>query len=594
MPSVPEFVVPGAGPAPVVPPSLIPVVPPDPGPASVSPGAGIDGTLEIDPTAEPESSEAWGSALDIVPQEPEPQEDSASALVSTPLEPDITAAVEPLLEMPLEDAEESPAPNVDTSAPVVEVNLPVVSPSTSESGAVSPTQGSEGAGPRGEIVTPPSNGAASPWGTAPISSAPPTSGDRGVSVSELAPPRYQGQNLQYQSEEQSGSEAWNWSWNLQIDCAGNVISESTHTGAQPSLIWAWDWIWNWSCADGNGNALPTSPDSIEPSVVSDGDNTNVTVRAFSPGEDGSVTQSTATAGPTEGTTPSTGLWAWNWTFTFCGETRSFSTELDSQTPLTWTWNWIWNWTCGGTPVANAPELDDATPASDAMPVPPSSPVISEVPATQMPVLAPRWRVDVPLLGWPPFVVGVDVAVIVDPAFPIPALLENELPTPVVPGVDVSVVIVPADTARVTGLANGLNREGPREAPGLGTNTRRLASGQLGAESNAPRQATTAIARPRVESVPRPQSSKPARKTPSARSASSPRGHAPLGPFGQPRSSQGAGSSASGGRVPSAPVAAVAALIAFFILAAPRVGRRIRVARELSPRSAYRSSIDHPG
>jgi hypothetical protein len=31
-----------------------------------------------------------------------------------------------------------------------------------------------------------------------------------------------------------------------------------------------------------------------------------------------------------------------------------------------------------------------------------------------------------------------------------------------------------------------------------------------------------------------------------------------------------------------------------MLAAPNLGRRIRVARELSPRSAYRSSIDHPG
>ncbi len=607
MPRMPEFVVPGAGPAPVVPPKLIPVIPPDPGPAVVSAGAGIDETPEIAAAAEPASSETWGSALDTMPQGPEPQEDSASELVSALQEPDITAATESLLETALEEAAELPAATVDSAAPAVDKKLPVASPTPSENGAVSHAQGSAGVEPRAESATPPPNGAPTSSGATPLSSAPSDSKDRAVSVPAINLSRYQDEYSQYQSEVQSDSDAWHWSWNFQIDCAGNVISESTHTGVQASLIWAWDWVWDWSCHDagtGTDAALPTSPDSIESSVTSDGDNTNVTVRVSSPGDNGSVTQSTVPASTTEDTTAS-GLWLWTWTFTFCGETRTFSTELDSQTPLTWTWNWIWNWTCG-TPVGNAPELDAAAPGLDATldampdagPVPESSPVISEVPATQLPVLAPRWRVDVPLVGWPPLMasVDVDVAVVVDPAFLIPALLpEIAFPTLVVPGFDVSVVI-PADTARVPVSANGLNGEGPREAPGSRqTDPRRLAPGQLGAlESSAPRQATPAIASQRSESVPPRSSSKPAAKTPSARPAPSPRAHAPLGPFGQQRSSQGAGSGTTGGRVPSAPIAAVAALIAFFILAAPRMGRRIRVARELSPRSAHRSSIDHPG
>ena len=68
-------------------------------------------------------------------------------------------------------------------------------------------------------------------------------------------------------------------------------------------------------------------------------------------------------------------------------------------------------------------------------------------------------------------------------------------------------------------------------------------------------------------------------------------YSPLGELGN---SQGGGAGTSGALVPSAPVVAVAALTTLFVLVAPGLGRRIRVARELSPRATYRSSIDHPG
>jgi hypothetical protein len=55
-----------------------------------------------------------------------------------------------------------------------------------------------------------------------------------------------------------------------------------------------------------------------------------------------------------------------------------------------------------------------------------------------------------------------------------------------------------------------------------------------------------------------------------------------------------GSSSGAGIVPSSLLVGIAALAAFTIFAAPGLGRRIRVARELSPRGQDASPIDHPG
>ena len=137
-----------------------------------------------------------------------------------------------------------------------------------------------------------------------------------------------------------------------VDCAGNATSTSTETGNQTSLVWNWEWLWDWACkSEDIGSSVTTSTSSS-----TSGGNTNVSVRVLSPGDDGSVTQTTESTGRGDGAevtdASSTGLWNWNWTFTFCDETTAVSTLIDSQTPLSWTWTWMWNWTCDG--AAGAP------------------------------------------------------------------------------------------------------------------------------------------------------------------------------------------------------------------------------------------------
>jgi hypothetical protein len=65
---------------------------------------------------------------------------------------------------------------------------------------------------------------------------------------------------------------------------------------------------------------------------------------------------------------------------------------------------------------------------------------------------------------------------------------------------------------------------------------------------------------------------------------------PLGP-----ARRAAGSTSSGGTAPGGTGAAgTAALTAFYVLAAPGLGRRLREARELSPRTRYYAPLDRPG
>jgi hypothetical protein len=98
---------------------------------------------------------------------------------------------------------------------------------------------------------------------------------------------------------------------------------------------------------------------------------------------------------------------------------------------------------------------------------------------------------------------------------------------------------------------------------------------------APAAAGHAAGNPRSEKQTRPRVAR-------ARPAST-----PLAPWA-PRSSHGATSSSASGAASSAVLVGIAALTGFVLLAAPGLGRRIRVARELSPRNLGRSPIDHPG
>jgi hypothetical protein len=522
---------------------------------------------------------------------PVSQESGASDLVSATHEADITPAADPATVTPPEAPDASAAAGINTN-----VSVRVLSPG--DNGPVSQTNGSAGVDPSDE------SGAGRSSSADPASSAadatPSSSSEQG-SVSEINAPRYHEEDSQYQSDEQSPIEPWNWSWVLALDCTGNATSLSTQTGSQTSSIWAWDWAWKWSCASTDTSVTSPSGSGPDSSSTSDASNTNVSVRVLSPGDNGPVTQSTTSTGTMGGaeasrSTPSNEPWIWTWTFTFCNTTTSHSTQMDSQTPLSWTWDWAWNWTCDSASAAH-PDPGDATQAgTDATSVPPLSAVIPAMPAPPVPS-----SVDVSPLPLPPFLVlpvvpsvevavvvptvDVAVAVIVEPEVTLTSLPELSLPSPAVPGVDVSVVIVAAEPPPPLESEAAPTPEPAHQAP---------ARRETG--SSAPHGTAPTVVWQRPQSAPSQPSSQPTtkHKPPSARPASPRRARGPLAPFGQLRSPQGGGLGASGARVPSAPVVAVAAPIAFFMLAAPSLGRRIRVARELSPRSTYRSSIDHPG
>jgi hypothetical protein len=158
----------------------------------------------------------------------------------------------------------------------------------------------------------------------------------------------------------------------------------------------------------------------------------------------------------------------------------------------------------------------------------------------------------------------------------------ELPVPA--GVDVSIVIGPDASVPAP------EREEPALRPPVGGPE---ATNGAGAVTPSGGVAPHAVTQPASSASSR-ATAKPAPARPSVRPSSPRREREPLAPFGRLGSSTGGGAGTSGGRVPTTPVVAVAALLAFFMLAAPGLGWRIRAARELSPRSAYRSSIDHPG
>jgi hypothetical protein len=162
-------------------------------------------------------------------------------------------------------------------------------------------------------------------------------------------------------------------------------------------------------------------------------------------------------------------------------------------------------------------------------------------------------------------------VVVAPGVQPSALPQSPLAWPVPADVDVSVAIGSEPSP-----------------PALEPETRAIRPPVAASEANS--GAAPSVANQEDHATAKPAPARP----PSARPASPRREREPLAPFGRLGFGYSGGAGTSGGRVPSTPVVAVAAILAFFMLAAPGLGWRIRAARELSPRSAYRSSIDHPG
>jgi hypothetical protein len=477
-------------------------------------------------------------------------------LVSPSPEPDITQ----------EDAD--PAIPADaTSSPLLgavntNVSIRVLSPG--DNGPVTQSNGSVPEGVSVEVRQGPSTVA---------EHAPAPSG--GAKHSE----QYQDANSQYQSFQQTDSDAWNWMWTLTMDCAGNTASTSTQTGSQTSLVWLWDWNWNWDCGAEAVTPLASNLASVKtPSSTSQKDRTAIATPSAAPSSD---------------------PWLWAWTFTFCGEALALSTQAGAGTALSWTWNWTWNWTCtptGGTEASATPS-GDAAPAFAMSDLGLTDDTLTGGEGTNSAAAAFGKTTQAPTsagaLPLPPFVT-VEISPLSMPAPPT---------TPVEVTVDVVIPAVippfspgtspPGPTVEVTAAVGVSIPHVPRDPTEAG---RAAATGRRHGDARTlpPAHAVdTAVPRQIHPSAHQhPRAGKDRADAAPTRDARGTRRHEL--PLDLPRRSPAVGSSSSGGVVPGALLLGVAALTGFFLLAAPGLGRRIRVARELSPRSPEQSPIDHPG
>jgi hypothetical protein len=401
------------------------------------------------------------------------------------------------------------------------------------------------------------------------------------------PEQYQSADSQYQSDEQLTNDAWIWIWYLALDCDGNTDSSSREAGSQSSLDWTWMWEWEWAC---NSPPHPPPTPSLE------------TVLEESPpaSKDPSDAAAASTASVTEtptGDGEPQAPWLWTWTFTFCGETVTAVLPIDTQTALRWAWEWTWTWTCE----LAARESTDTTGDSSPFPVDGAATEPSgETPGSagtstgqmeaepgRFPGLDGR---ELPLwvISLVPFdeLTSIGTTRVVPVFVQVTAIISGELdfgaqsmPPPFV------AVAAPTRTSLGQAVTPDSGVISPR---GLGAPpaVRPVAGPTPIGTAGEPARARPRAAQPRI-----------VKASPRAKRASMDRrsGDAPLFPWPPLRPFQAAGGpGASSSFVPGVSVLGTAALVALFILAAPGLGRRIRVARELRPRGTYGTSIDHPG
>ena len=326
-------------------------------------------------------------------------------------------------------------------------------------------------------------------------------------------------------------------------------------------------MWEWACSGAEANESSADP----------------AARTSPPAAAEQAPNDLGTSSPTS-EAAATEPWAWTWTFTFCGETRTISTSAGTGTPLIWTWDWTWTWTCpnAATPeVQPRPEIGASPPlvtgssgvdhsAGDAQPI---LQVAVEAPALTLPTVSfptlpfavePGAAGEVMVLPIP--TVDVEVEVAIPPAV-LAVPTAPSLPSQATPFPAVDDAAAPTTTSPAT------------QPPTHGTIAR-------GARPAATARNSPAHPEPRAHHA-RP--TKPTR----AHGERSQRERQQL-PLERRQPRQAFGSSSAGGVVPSALLIGFAALTGFIVLAAPGLGRRIRVARKLRPRSADRPPIDHPG
>jgi hypothetical protein len=456
------------------------------------------------------------------------------------------------------------------------VSVRVLSPGSS-GGA---TQGSTGGG--GDVA---------PAGATPAEAGPDTA--PAATTTPDAPPdseQYHDDNSQYQSEEQIESEPWSWQWILTIDCSGKPTSTSVNSGDPTSLEWAWDWAWEWGCPEAEAPVK-------EPSSTTERAPPSTQPEPQARAGPASTPSSSAAPEPTE-------PWSWTWTFTFCGETETFTTQAGAGTPLTWTWDWTWNWSCG-----SAPEDVDTSPVS--LPAPTELPATSlpePSAATASPGVASAPAADSIQIPAMTFTVGphrfdtgtAGEALDLPPAPSLPSQFVVNVgpPSELAPVVVAIPPAIPPSSAAPAVPLQGLPF--PLGAAPLELGPHRLPQrAPVGRAWSPPTRAVAPTLPPLLPRAAiaagnasaareaRPETKKRAQVT-----HARPDSHPPL-PLA-PRSRHGAGSTSASGGASSALLVGIVALTGFVLLVAPGRGRRLDVARELSPRGLDRSPIDHPG
>jgi hypothetical protein len=511
------------------------------------------------------------------------------------------------------------APGVVSSGAASDITTPsgepaATDPSTTEAatGEIA-TDSTDAAGLQGantnvsvRILSPGDNGPVTQVGTddvEPSSSSDGITGD--TSSSRTDSTQYQDANSQYQFPDDSTSEPWFWSWILTSNCADIADSISKESGDPDSLDWHWQWEWTWNCdgsADSSGAAHPNDRSSPNDPSSPTG----------SSGSGAVPTTDRSGAGPSTTAQPD-GTWSWTWTFVLCGAETTVARTAASGTPLTWDWFWTWSSTCprvaeqdfdiasgpaDTTPRAE-PRVDDAlVPSNAAMTADAVEPTARATSASNdaldiRPVVQilqsaiVRSGAAAALLGWTPVTVTVDdlpslnaSAVGLVPVGGTTILVKVDLG-------DTSVPIAP-QTAPITSQTSPAalpwpdRTEGLARRPGASAMTRSVsAEPEFKARVRAPRDTPEARPAPRLSST---SSSSHGGRDPVV---------PPLGPQGWLQlagSASGAGNSSSG----FVPFGFFATVTGFFVLAPPRLRRRVRPAQELGPRGRYPSPIDNPG
>jgi hypothetical protein len=454
------------------------------------------------------------------------------------------------------------------------------------------------------ILSPGDNGPLTQVGTDAVEPSSSSDGiTGGTSSSPTDSTQYQDANSRYQFPDDSASEPWFWSWILTSNCTDIADSISKESGDPGSLDWHWQWEWTWDCdgsADSSGAAHPNDRSSPNDPSSPTG----------SSGSGAVPTTDQSGAGPSTTAQPD-GTWSWTWTFVLCGAETTVARTAASGTPLTWDWFWTWSSICP--PVAEQdfdiasgpadttpraePRVDDAlVPTNAAMTADAVEPtaratsasndaldISSVVQVLQSAIV--RSGAAAALLGWTPVTFTVaDLPSLKASAVGLVPVGGTTILVKVDLG-DTSVPIAP-QTAPITSQTSPAalpwpdRTEGLARRPGASATRSVSAEPEFKARVRAPRDTPEARPAPRLSST---SSSSHGGRDPVV---------PPLGPQGWLQlagSASGAGNSSG-----FVPFGFFATVTGFFVLAPPRLRRRVRPAQELGPRGRYPSPIDNPG